>query len=116
MRQVVGKNTTILSGFLSNRKERIVLNDQNSPWTNVHGGVHQGSVLGPLLFLIYINDLSENLTFNAKCYGTPFADVTSLFSVGHHVNSSGKELNDDLEKVNQLAFQWKMSFNPDPSK
>ena len=75
-------------------------------------GVPQGSVLGPFLFLIYINDLSDNLISNAKL----FADDTSLFSVVHDVNTSAKELNDDLKKVNDWAFQWKVSFNPDRSK
>ena len=64
----------------------------------------QGSILGPLLFLIYINDLSDNLVSNAKL----FADDTSLFSVVHDLNTSAKELNDDLKKVNYWAFQWKM--------
>ena len=45
-----------------------------------------------------------------------FADDTSLFSVVHDVNASARELNDDLKKINKWAFQWKMSFNPDPSK
>ena len=45
-----------------------------------------------------------------------FADDTSLCSVVQDVNTSAKELNDDLKKVNDWAFQWKMSFNPDPSK
>ena len=63
-------------------------------------GVPQGSVLGPFLFLIYINDLSDNLISNAKL----FADDTSLFSVVHDVNTSAKELNDDLKKVNDWAF------------
>ena len=81
-------------------------------WANVHAGVPQGSILDPLLFLIYINDLSDNLTSNAK----RFADDTSLFSVVNDVNTSAKELNDDLKKDNDLDFQWKMSFNPDPIK
>ena len=77
-------------------KQRVVLNGQNSSWANVLTGVPQGSILGPLLFLIYINDLSDNLTSNAKL----FADDTSLFSVVHDVNTSAKKLNDDMKKVN----------------
>ena len=77
-----------------------MLNSQNSSRTHVHAGVPQGSILGPLLFLIYINDLSDNLTSNAKL----FADDTSLFSVVHDVNTSAKELNDDSKKVNDQAF------------
>ena len=78
-----------------------MLNGQNSLWTNVHAGVPQGSILGPLLFLININDLLDNLTSNAKL----FADDTSLFSVVHDVNTSAKNLKDDLKKVNDWAFQ-----------
>ena len=66
--------------------------------------IPQGSILGPLLFLIYINDLSDNLLSNAKL----FVDDTSLFSVVHDVNISAKELNDDLKIVNDWAFQWKI--------
>ena len=68
--------------------------------------------MGPLLFLISINDLANDLS----CYVKFFADDTSLFSVVYDVNASARELNDDLKKVNKLAFQWKMSFNSDPSK
>ena len=101
-----------LSDFLSNKKQMVVLNGQNSSWNNVHAGVPQWFVLGPLLFLIYINDLSNNLTSNAKL----FAYDTSLFSAVHYVSISAKELNNDLEKVNDWAFQWKLTLNPDPSK
>ena len=80
--------------------------DRCSCWSS------QGSILDPLLFLIYINDLSDNLTSNAKL----FADETSLISVVHDVNTSAKELNDDLKNINDWAFQWKMSSNPEPSK
>ena len=65
------------------------------PWTNVPAGIAQGSILGPVLFLIYINDLSDNLTSYAK----GFADDTSLFSIVHDVNTSAIELNDDLKKL-----------------
>ena len=69
-------------------------------------------MLGPLLFLIYINDLSEGLSSNAKL----FADDASLFFVVHENNTSALELNSDLAKINRWAFQWKMSFNSDPKK
>ena len=62
--------------------------------------------------LIYINDLSENLVSNPKL----FADDTSLFSVIFDKDLSAKNLNDDLNRINKWAFQWKMSFNPDPNK
>ena len=102
----------ILSDFLRNRKQRVTLNGQSSSWTNVNAGVPQGSILGPLLFLIYINDLPDGLSSNAKL----FADDTSLFSVVHDINTSTIELNSDLKKINDWAFQWKMTFNPDRSK
>ena len=62
--------------FLSNRKQRVVLNGQHSSWAGIKTGVPQGSILGPRLFLVYISDLTENLHSNSK----NFADDTSLFS------------------------------------
>ena len=97
----------ILTDFLRNRKQRVTLNGQPSSWTSVNAGVHQRSILGPLLFLIYINGLPSN----AKL----FADDT-LFSVVHDINTSATELNIDLKEFNDCAFRWKISFNPDPSK
>ena len=66
--------------------------------------------MGPLPFLIYINDLADGLSSNSKL----LADDTSLFSVIHDVDTSANELNNDLYQINKWAFQWKMSFNPDP--
>ena len=80
--------------------------------TNVHAGIPQRSILGPLLFLIYINDLANDLSSNVKL----FADDTSLFSEIHDASAFARELDDDLKKINKWAFQWKMSFNPDLSK
>ena len=67
-------------------------------------------ILGPLPFLIYINDLPQGPSSNAKL----FADDTSLSSVD--CSTTRNELNDDLVKINNWAYQWKMSFNPDPYK
>ena len=72
---------------------------QCSRWSSTR--IYSGSII----ILNLYNDLSDNLTSNAKL----FADDTSLFSVVNDVNTSAKELNDDLKKDNDLDFQW--SFN-----
>ena len=102
----------LIKWFLKNRKQRVVLNGQTSSWTNVLAGVAQGSILGPLFSLIHINDLSDDLSSNPKL----FADDTSLFSVADNKNTSAKELNNDLRKISNWAYQWKMTFNSDPLK
>ena len=109
---ISGKLLSLITDFLSNRKQRVVLNGKYSSWTNIEAGVPQGSILGPLLFLIYINDLSDNLITNPKL----FADDTSLFSIVHDPNATANDLNNDLAKINDWAYQWKMNFNPDPFK
>ena len=97
---------------MTNRKQRVVLNGQSSSWTNVEAGVPQGSIFGPLLFAIYINDFTNGLSSNTKL----FADDTSLFPFIHDSVITTLELNSDLSRIKQWAFQWKMSFNPDPNK
>ena len=109
---ISGNLLNLLEDFLKERKQRVVLNGQVPIWKNINVGVPQGSILGPLLFLIYINDLTEGLTTNVKL----FADGTSLFSVVHDTQTSANDLNKDLERINNWAFQWKMNFNPDPAK
>ena len=108
---VEGGFYNILKNYLQNRKQRVILNGQSSSWLDISAGVPQGSVLGPLLFLIYINDLPENLISESKL----FADDTSIFSV-FDIKKSSEDLNRDLLTINNWAFQWKMSFNPDPNK
>ena len=91
---ISGNLLNLLWNFLRNRKQGVVLNGQRSSWADVNAGVPQGSTLGPLLFLIYINDLADGLPSNAKL----FPDDTSLFSVVHNANTTEKELNNDLVK------------------
>ena len=109
---ISGKLLLLLKDFLKLTKQRVVLNGQHSSWRDVNAGVPQGLIQGPLLFLVYVNDFSNGLKSNPKL----FADDTFLFSVIHDVNSLQIDLNEDLDKVNNWAYQWKMSFNPDPSK
>ena len=109
---ISGNLLETLTGFLKDRKQRVVLNGQNTSLANVETGVPQGSILGPLLFLIYTNDLPDNLSTNVKL----FANDTSLFSVVYDITTSSCDLNYDLNRVREWVFQWKMSFNLEPSK
>ena len=101
-----------VSDFLKDRTQRVTLNGQVSLSAGVNAGVPQGSILGPLLLLIYINDLADDLSSNAKL----FADDKSLFSVIRDVDTFANELNNDLYQINKWAFQWKMYFNLDTNK
>ena len=109
---VTGDLLNILTDFLKERKQRVILNGQYSKWSNISAGAPQGLVLRPLLFLIYIKDFSNNLSSNPKL----FADDTSLLSVVHDINQSGINLMMTWKKINSWAFQWKISFNSDINK
>ena len=102
----------LIQNFLFERSQRVVLDGQSSEWTEILAGVPQGSILGPLFFLIYINDLPDDIISKIKI----FADDSSLFSLIVDQLRCSIELNRDLEKINNWASQWKMAFNPDPSK
>ena len=103
---ISGELLNILVDFLNNRKQRVVLNGQTSNWIDVKAGVPQGSIMGPLLFLIYINDLPEGLITNAKL----FADDTSLFSFVRDIAASTEEVNNDLRNTGKWTYQWKMIY------
>ena len=88
------------------------MNGQHSTWVNNEAGVLQGSILGPMFFLIYINDLLDDLTSNPKS----FADDTFLLSIAQNINSTTINLISDLSKISDWVFQWKINFHPDPNK
>ena len=86
--------------YLNTRKQRVLLNGSYFGFSAVESGVPQGSVLGPLLFLIYINDLERNIKSNIKF----FADDTMLFSIVKDPTISASDLNHDLN-IRILEFR-----------
>ena len=98
----------LIESFLSDRYQRVALNGQN---LQVEKNYDWGSSR-VCFFLIYISHLPSELCCSPKL----FADDKSLFSVVKDVNETAKKLNKDLENISKWAHQWKMSFNPDPTK
>ena len=101
----------LIGNYLSGRFI-IILNGQTMSWRAVLAAVPQGSILGPLLFLVYINDLPNEL----KSSGKLFADGTSLFTIVKDKNESANILNNDLLLISRWVYNWKMLFNSHPSK
>ena len=109
---VSGKLLMLMQSFLSDRKQRTVLNCKTSTWGTISAGVPQGSILGPPLFLIYINDLTDGIRCDVKL----FADDTSIFTVVHDPHTAALDMNHDLNLIKLWAHNWRISFNPDPNK
>ena len=97
---ISGEFYNLLENYLSGRFQRVVLNGQTSFWRPVLAGVPQGSILGPLLFLIYTTDLPNQLKSNVKL----FADDTSLLTIVRDKNESANIINNDLLQISKLAY------------
>ena len=94
--------------YLINRSCRVLLNGTTSRWLSTNAGVPQGSILGPLLFLIYTNDIVENIESSIYL----FADDTSLLHPIDDPIQSYELLNRDLKTLVDWAHQWRVTFNP----
>ena len=100
-----------IEDWLKDRKQRVILLGANSDWIGVKSGVPQGSVLGPLLFLIYINDIDEGVASGLL----KFADDTKIFGVVAN-NEDIKKLQGDLINVCRWSKDWLMLFNVEKCK
>ena len=109
---ISGNLLKFFEDYFLNRFQRVVLNGTTSHWQRLNAGVPQGSVLGPLLFLVYINDLTDNISSHMLL----FADDSSLFTAVNGVEHTHQKLVKDLHTVTEWAHQWKMEFNPDITK
>ena len=103
---------TWFSDYLNNRKQRVVLPGASSSWTSVKAGVLLGSILGPLLFLLYINDIVEDINSSIRL----FADDTSLYIIVDDPIQAAEQLNLDLAKIHHWADKWLVTFNPGKSE
>ena len=92
--------------WLKDRRQRVVVDGEVSSWKSVLSGVPQGSVLGPILFLVYINDLEEGVTGKIL----KFADDTKLFRKVKEIGDK-QNLQDDIDKLVKWSEKWQMLFN-----
>ena len=98
-----------ISAFLSNWRQRVIVNGQDSEWSDVTSGVPQGSVLDPVRFVLYIDDLPDVVDAGANIY--MFTDDTKLC---REINDTSDEdiLQNDIDKMNEWSKDWLMSFHP----
>ncbi len=107
----IGIRGSLLSwvkNYLSERKQRVVINNSTSSWRDINAGVPQGSILGPLLFIVFINDILTDINSTIKL----FADDTSLYLIVDDPQETAQTLNDDLVKLHAWSTKWLVNFNP----
>jgi hypothetical protein len=106
---ITGKLLDWLQDYLIDRQQRVIINGQASSWGNIKAGVPQESVLGPLLFLIFINDLTDVVK---HCKIRLFADDTCLFIEVDDPDTTAQLINDDLDSIQSWADKWRVTFSP----
>ena len=109
----IGDNLlTWLTSYLNNRKQKVVIQASESSLLPLKAGVPQGSVLGPLLLIIYVNDITQSLLSLTRLY----ADDSSLFCSATSLQDIEGILNHDLTIVSKWAKQWLVDFNPNKTE
>ena len=105
---ITGNLLNWFASYLSNRCQRVVVGGQRSSIKYTNAGVPQGSILGPMLFLVYIYDMCKGLSSGAH----QFADDTTLIFKFDNIDIAAATLNSDLMTLDNWATQWKVIFNP----
>jgi hypothetical protein len=108
---IKGNMLNWITYFLTARRQQVSVNGILSSWIEVLSGIPQGSVLGPLLFILYINDLPDLI----GSFTVLFADDTKVYST---VNTEDQHrgLQEDLNKLINWSDRWQLSFNADKCK
>ena len=107
---VTGEVLAWFKDYLSNRNQRVVIPGATSDTVYIQAGVPQGSILRPLLFLLYINDIVEDIGSNIRL----FADDTSLYIIVKNPATAALCLNTDLGKISRWAATWLVTFKAAP--
>ena len=102
-----GKTHTWLRSFLANRRQRVVVNGSSSTWSAVLSGVPQGTVLGPTLFLLFVNDVPDRVASDIKMFADDCVIYRNINSLQDHL-----ALQSDLNSLEAWANDWQMSFSP----
>ena len=110
---ITGNLNKLFQNYLSNRKQRTSIENRSSDFRNITCGVPQGSILGPMLFLIYVNDLSSYIE---KCKYQLYADDTVIYCTSDDLNASTQYLQADLEKITKWCKGNALTVNIKKSK
>jgi hypothetical protein len=105
---ITGPLNRWIEQFLHNRTQKVVCSGESSEWAPVLSGVPQGSVIGPILFLMYINDLPDEIGATVRL----FADDTIAYMTMTGENDAAS-LQHDLDKLAAWEDKWQMKFHPD---
>ena len=104
---ISGRLLKWFESYLSQRFQRVVIPGGTSEWVEIKAGVPQGSILGPLLFILHINDIVNDI----HCGFRVFADDTSLYIVLDTPNNAARLMKTDLEKITNWSNKWLVTFN-----
>ena len=110
--KVGGSFLELFKSYLSNRQQIVTIDGYKSTSRIIMAGVPQGSRLGPLLWILYANDILDEL----ECEVLLFADDTCMFASGNDPAETSAMLNRDLLRISSWATRWKVSFNPGKTK
>ena len=104
---ITGKKLKWVEDFLTDRQQRVIVAQEKSSWTKVMSGIPQGSVLGPLLFIVFINDL-PSVAVNSLM--KIFADDTKVFKAISTIQDA-EDLQTDIDKLTLWAKKWQLPYN-----
>ena len=101
-----------IKNYLTDRKQRVVIESAHSKWRTIKAGVPQGSIPGPLFFIIFINDIVTEIHSSIKL----FADDTSLYVIVDNPRESAITLNNDMATIHAWSTKWLVNFNPQKNR